>query len=203
MFKKRDKAKSKELIIKSAIAVFAKYGYERATYKNISEAAGLNESLITRYFGSKKGLLAAAMDFIRQEFYTILNIAEQKPTFKEELHYAGDLLVDMYKKNVNNFLIFFMLVPDKKDESKEVFLLSKEKREFVFRYNDNRLKQFQEKGEIPAGIDLEQLYNRLVILLHSTIYFAFIALKLPMNEVEELLHYHIDIFIKGLNCTNN
>ena len=201
VFKKRDKVKSKELIIEAAIAVFAKYGYERSTYKNISQEAGLNESLITRYFGSKKGLLVAAMDSIRHDFYNVLDKAEHKNSLLEEVHHAGRILAEMYEKNVNNFLTFFMLIPNEKDENKDFFLISKDRVDFVFRLNDSRFKQFQDNGEIPASMDLEQLYKRLVLLIHSTLYFAFIVLKLPMSEAEELLHYHIDIFIKGLNCT--
>ncbi len=203
MFKKRDKAKSKELLISAAIVVFAKHGYERATYKNIAVVAGLNESLITRYFGGKKGLLIAAMESIREEFYAVLDVAEHKQSFSEEIHHAGRILVEMYDKNMNNILTFFMLTPDDEDENKEFLLISKDRVDFVFRLNSSRFKQFQDNGEIPASMDLEQLYKRIVILLHSTLYFAFIILKLPMSEVEELLHYHIDIFIKGLNCTNN
>ncbi len=201
MFKKRDKAKSKELLISAAIVVFAKHGYERATYKNIAVVAGLNESLITRYFGGKKGLLIAAMESIREEFYAVLDVAEHKQSFSEEIHHAAHILAGMYEKNMNNFLTFFMLIPN--DNNNEYLLISKDRREFVLKFNSSLFQQFQDNGEIPAGVDLEQLYKRLVMLLHSTLYFAFIVLKLPIKEVEELLHYHIDIFIKGLNFTNN
>ena len=201
MFKKRDKTKSTEVIIKAAIAVFAKHGYERATYKNIAKEAGLNESLITRYFGSKKGLLAASMDYIRAEFFVALDALEHKQSFTEELHHAARILAEMYEKNVNNFLTFFTLIPNDQDDEKDFLLISNVKVDFVFRIDNSRFKQFQDNGEIPADVDIEQLYKRLVVLLHSTLYFSFIVLKLPMSEAEELLHYHIDIFIKGLHCT--
>ena len=203
MFKKRDKAKSKEVIIKAAIAVFAKNGYERATYKMISEVAGLNESLITRYFGGKKGLLVAAMDFIKKEFLDLLDTTELKQSFVEEAHSAGSLLATIYEKNINNFLTFFMLLPNELDECKEFASISENRAKFIFRFSGNRLKKFQDNGEIPLDVDLEGLYRRMVILMHSTLYFTFIVLKFPISEAEKLLHNHIDSFIKGLNSINS
>ncbi|MFA6583159.1 MAG: helix-turn-helix domain-containing protein [Elusimicrobiaceae bacterium] len=57
--KKRNKAESQNRILQAGLAVFSKYGYDAATTKMIAARAGLNESLIQRYFKSKSGLLVA------------------------------------------------------------------------------------------------------------------------------------------------
>lgn len=42
---------------------FAADGYDRATVRAIAAAAGIDPSMIIRYFGSKEGLFAAAVEF--------------------------------------------------------------------------------------------------------------------------------------------
>ena len=48
-------------LLQAAVRRFTVLGYERTTTRDIAADAGVNVSLINRYFGSKEGLLAAAM----------------------------------------------------------------------------------------------------------------------------------------------
>ena len=59
--RKRDKEASKQTLLRAGLDVFSKYGYEAATTKMVAAEAGLNEQLITRYFGGKSGLLLAVL----------------------------------------------------------------------------------------------------------------------------------------------
>lgn len=61
-------ADSRARLIKSAQRVFATHGYAGASIRAIAEDAGLNLSLIYRYFGSKTGLYQAAVLDPLQEF---------------------------------------------------------------------------------------------------------------------------------------
>jgi AcrR family transcriptional regulator len=54
---RRNREESKKRILNAALEVFSKVGYDAATTKMISQRAGLNESLIQRYFQSKFNLL--------------------------------------------------------------------------------------------------------------------------------------------------
>ncbi len=68
MPRKRDKEASKQALLRAGLDVFSKYGYEASTTKMVAAEAGLNEQLITRYFGGKSGLLLAAFAaFIDEE----------------------------------------------------------------------------------------------------------------------------------------
>ena len=49
-------------ILASARRRFGKAGYERATLRAIARAAGVDQRLITHFFGSKHGLFLAAME---------------------------------------------------------------------------------------------------------------------------------------------
>jgi AcrR family transcriptional regulator len=52
-------------ILDAAAQVFAKWGYDRATTKEIAAAAGVSEGTLYRYFENKKGILLALLkDFM-------------------------------------------------------------------------------------------------------------------------------------------
>lgn len=50
-------------ILAAARERFAADGYDRATIRGIGAAAGIDPSMVMRYFGSKEGLFAAAAEF--------------------------------------------------------------------------------------------------------------------------------------------
>lgn len=59
----RSSAATKDAIRASARERFAADGYEKATIRAIAAEAGIDPSMVMRYFGNKEGLLAAAADF--------------------------------------------------------------------------------------------------------------------------------------------
>jgi AcrR family transcriptional regulator len=58
----RDAARTRELILTTARRHFAVHGFDRATVRVIAADAGVSPNLITRYFGGKRGLFAAAAE---------------------------------------------------------------------------------------------------------------------------------------------
>jgi AcrR family transcriptional regulator len=58
----RDAARTRALILATARRHFAAHGYDRSTVRSIAADAGVSANLITRYFGGKQGLFAAAAD---------------------------------------------------------------------------------------------------------------------------------------------
>lgn len=57
-----DAAASREALLEAASAVFEEVGYDRATTRQIGERAGVDPSLIARYFECKEGLFLAALE---------------------------------------------------------------------------------------------------------------------------------------------
>ena len=57
----RDAAASKESLLQAAQELFGQRGFERTTIRDIGERAGVDASLIARYFGSKADLFVAAV----------------------------------------------------------------------------------------------------------------------------------------------
>ncbi|MEU0836986.1 TetR family transcriptional regulator [Streptomyces sp. NPDC005969] len=59
--RRRDAARSRELLIQAATELFAERGFERTTIREIGERAGLDPALIARYFGGKTQLYLATV----------------------------------------------------------------------------------------------------------------------------------------------
>lgn len=57
--RRRNREASRRALLDAGIALFSQQGYDAATTRAIAAHAGLNEQLITRYFGGKAGLLTA------------------------------------------------------------------------------------------------------------------------------------------------
>jgi len=58
---------TREKILRTAINVFARYGYEGARIEKISSAAGSTDRMIYYYFGSKENLFVAVLETIYRE----------------------------------------------------------------------------------------------------------------------------------------
>ncbi len=67
--RRRNAADSRQRLLDAARKLFAERGYERSTIRDIGELAGLDSTLIARYFGSKAALYLESMrtDFAAEE----------------------------------------------------------------------------------------------------------------------------------------
>ncbi|MEA2313154.1 MAG: hypothetical protein QOE28_3122, partial [Solirubrobacteraceae bacterium] len=53
-------ASKRDVVLAAARAAFAAHGYDRATYRGIASAAGVDPSLVVQFYGAKPDLFAAA-----------------------------------------------------------------------------------------------------------------------------------------------
>jgi len=67
--RRRDAAGSRQALLDAARTLFNDRGFDRTTIRDIGELAGLDPTLIARYFGSKSGLYLAILrtDFAAEE----------------------------------------------------------------------------------------------------------------------------------------
>jgi AcrR family transcriptional regulator len=80
----RDAAGSRDALLRAAQTLFGQQGFESTTIREIGEQAGVDASLIARYFGSKADLYIAAM---------VAEEAEAVPIEYEGLQHMADVLV--------------------------------------------------------------------------------------------------------------
>jgi AcrR family transcriptional regulator len=65
--RRRDSARSRQLLIEAAAALFDERGFDRSTIREIGERAGVDPALIARYFGGKAQLYIAVLDLDRAD----------------------------------------------------------------------------------------------------------------------------------------
>lgn len=58
----RNAVATREAILQSALTAFANQGYDGVGVREIAQTAGVTAVLVNRYFGSKEGLFAAAVE---------------------------------------------------------------------------------------------------------------------------------------------
>lgn len=59
--RRRDSARSRELLLHAASELFSERGFDRTTIRDIGERAGVDPALIARYFNNKSGLYTAVL----------------------------------------------------------------------------------------------------------------------------------------------
>jgi AcrR family transcriptional regulator len=80
----RDAAASKDALLRAAQTLFGQRGFEGTTIREIGEQAGVDASLIARYFGSKADVYIAAV---------IAEDAEGVPSEYEGLEHTADVML--------------------------------------------------------------------------------------------------------------
>ncbi|WP_410672882.1 TetR family transcriptional regulator [Amycolatopsis sp. cmx-4-68] len=59
--RRRDSAATRRALLDAAAELFAERGFDRTTVRDIAKLAGVNQSLLFRYFGSKEALFEAVI----------------------------------------------------------------------------------------------------------------------------------------------
>jgi AcrR family transcriptional regulator len=75
--KTQDASDPKQEILEAAIGLFARKGFSATGVREIAQQAKVNIAMISYYFGSKRGILEAALDIFFQRY---LEVAEQALT---------------------------------------------------------------------------------------------------------------------------
>jgi len=150
---KRDRGESTRRILQAAVEIFAENGFDGATTKMISLRAGLNESLITRYFKSKANL------FIEVTKSAINAIKNEKPyppapTVQEEIYKYLIHKFNHHEKNKKFFrVVLSRLVIDVETNRR----LHQELGSPLDSFFLERLNVFQKSGMIKPDVDTAQL----------------------------------------------
>ena len=90
----RKHGNTKAFILEKATPLFAKYGYECTTIKDISQATDINVSLISYYFGGKEGLFKACIEDFGASKFELFERIIIPPKSKEELNIRLGLFLD-------------------------------------------------------------------------------------------------------------
>jgi AcrR family transcriptional regulator len=92
--------KSRDRILRAAVRLFSRRGFDGTSVRAIADAAGVAQGLLYAHFDSKEGLLIALMDASVFDVEQTLNQADQEPTaqgFVSRLLRAAVLLLDEHR----------------------------------------------------------------------------------------------------------
>jgi AcrR family transcriptional regulator len=184
--KKRDREASTRKLFNAGLKIFSKYGYDAATTKLISKEAGINESLINRYYEGKSGLLLA----ITREFFNsesecgVLSGYPNGDTLEKEIY---NFLIKMFNhhEKMQSFLkvVFSRAIVDRKvrDEMK------KNTQKGGIPALLTRLKVFQASGEISSEVNLQRACFTITTTAFAISFFGHIVMGQERNFVLKTL----------------
>lgn len=173
--KKRSREKSSRRILQAALQTFSKVGYDAATTKMISRQAGLNESLIHRYFTSKSNLL------VEVTYSCIDALSKEKPyppadTPQEEIYRFLVNKLEGYSKNIRFFRVILSRILL---DSRTGLELQKRKPSDLF--FAERLTLFQKKGLIRSDLNIDEL---VPLITHQAFAITIVELILSHKSLE-------------------
>ncbi|MBS1970697.1 MAG: TetR/AcrR family transcriptional regulator [Bdellovibrionales bacterium] len=166
--KKRDRSASERSLLKAAEEVFSKHGFKGATTRMIAKKAGVNESLIGRYFEGKMGLLVAIIEryVLEEDVHTKLTYPPQETLEAELLGFAKFKYELDCKKNFDFFkIVLSQAIVDAK--------FAKRIRETIPMFFqpqlEERLTNLQKNGKIHKEVDVKNLIKGLDIFMFGNI----------------------------------
>ena len=172
---KRNREESTQRILQAGLEIFSEVGYDAATTKMISKRAGLNESLIQRYFKSKSNLL------VKVTYSCIDALSKEKPyppaeTPQEEIYRFLINKLENISKNVKFFRVIISRVLV--DPKMGMELQKKKPLDLFF---IERLFLFQKRGLIRTDLDIDGL---VLLIANQSFAIAIMELILSNKSIE-------------------
>lgn len=138
--------------MEAAIELVAEHGWERVTTRQIARRARSNQALINYHFGSKEGLLRAALESaLREGFQAPLQAMLEAPSFVDG---CVALITEMAAMDQAEPIVRFSMealsrAPRDEELRRIMANLLTELRTLIA----TGIAEAQARGEIPAGID--------------------------------------------------
>ncbi len=142
-------------VVEVTLRLVADEGIEGATTARIAAAAGVSEGTLYRLFGSKRGILLAALDAVHDHFLEVLKASKRESvvaTFQELGRLHTEMMVG---GGIDHFiapLFAFMTAPPSLGLREAV---AKRQQEIIELYAC-MLQEAQARGELPAEADVRQ-----------------------------------------------
>lgn len=185
---------TKKRLLKAALDIFSKHGYDAATTRSIAKKAGVNESLIHRYFDSKHGLFLALNQAFRENLLNEFLSYEEAGGLEEELVHLMKYRMNQTSKKKK----FFRL-------SLSRAILDPKVRENIRNYArvkppalKDRFERFQKSGEIRADLDLDSVISLVQILAFALSVLTDALESMETADAEKLIVEAAQILALGL-----
>lgn len=157
--RQRDPERTRRLIVDAAINEFAAYGFAGARISAIARRAGVNQQLISYYFGGKEGLYRAISE---RWLARVAELIKPGMTLSEQMrHYALEALNNPEGVRLLAWSGLEYAGPDTDPD-----LIPRAQR---LRSSVDEVRSLQEAGRLPATLDPECLIIMLIAAAMATI----------------------------------
>jgi AcrR family transcriptional regulator len=186
-------------LFEAALAVFSDRGFDGATTKLVAQQAGVTESLIMKYFGSKRGLLLALF-----EDYSCKRAQGEKVPYPEGKNLEGEFasfITSQLEQCLMTKEFTRVILGNASVDEKMRLELSKKVPLDWHPVLKARLKRYREKGEIPRAVQIDDIVFTLGFQTFATMYVGNMLLEMPEAEVRRRILLYSRIYASGLRAT--
>ncbi len=194
--RKRDRQATEAKLFQAGVEVMSELGYEAATTKRIAEAAGVNEQLITRYFGGKAGLLAAILRSYNKSELTRERSARPAVAERLEDEIAGFLSEADFSEDVECFAR--LALARATVDAGVADALKGLRTDWYTPLLVERLREHRARGTIDAAADLDLIADTLVHLRLGLAAYGRLLFGLGSPRLSALMESAAGVFARGL-----
>ncbi len=135
---RRNSSSTKERILQAAKKLFSHYGYKNVGTRAIAHEAGVNITLINRYFGSKKNLFKCVIDTLPQ------NVASLHEARERAREVGRDFITGILNlpKEELRLILFSIVDPEVDDIIKNFFVERIQQQSKLMDSNEGKAKVF-------------------------------------------------------------
>jgi AcrR family transcriptional regulator len=194
--RKRDRGATQARLFDAATSVMSALGYDAATTKRIAETAGVNEQLISRYFGGKEGLLVAILrSHITSEYQrekiarasTAVSLQDEIAAFLREADFAQE------QERFARLALGRALVDPQMAE-----VLKDMRTDCYARLLGERLREHRERGAIRTDADLALTVDALVHLRFGLAAYGRLLFGLGSRHLNAMIESIAAVIAHGL-----
>lgn len=169
-------------LLEVALKLFAQYGYDGTSVRKIAEEAGMNQAMISYYFGSKEELLKSLLIYRLSNFHMQIELI-----FKEDLTWMQkvDKLVEITLDNVHrNRKMHKIMTLEGSDNKRQLY---------IQKYIDYRRENFEAIADFIRAGQREKVFaeNISLELLTTTIVGTYLNFYYN-NEMFRKMHAYED-----------
>jgi AcrR family transcriptional regulator len=196
--KKRCRETSTRKLLEAGVEVFSEVGYDCATTKLVAQRAGVNESLINRYFDGKAGLLVAIIQQASECEGEQKSVCEfpKGETIEQELNNYFEALLDHYEENKDFMRVLFSRAIVDRVISDEMHKQMHRKGGIQRLIAD--LEDFQKKGTLRADVDIEKAAFAIRGQAFAQGFLLLVVMGIERKVVRSVLAEFSKTFARGL-----
>jgi AcrR family transcriptional regulator len=194
----RDRQRTEEKLFEAAVEAMSSLGYEGATTRRIADLAGVNEQLISRYFGGKAGLLAAIL-----RSYTGTELARERaarpaaPDLQRDIAaFLAEADFPAEREPFARLALARALV-----DGEVAAAIDALRRDCYTPLLLERLRQHRDSGAIAAAADLELAADALVHLRLGLAAYGRLLFGLGTPHLKQVIDTAAGVFAAGLAPT--